>query len=138
MKSRGEIRSIEAYKQLNDFSGLLFERKITPTDFDLVIDFGGSEWVLGEIKHKQASVPYGQRLCLTRALEAHYKAKVKALGIIAYHDYSPSELIPVASLIVAEVWTDPDPGWRLPSRTATILEIIRAWRMSPCFPPFGR
>ena len=42
---RGKIRNENHAKQLNDFSGLLRRRGITPTDIDGLIDYSGRAFI---------------------------------------------------------------------------------------------
>lgn len=128
MKARGDIFNERRYKQLVSFVGLEFERKITPTDFDMVIDFGGKEIVIGEFKLFGNELPHGQRLCITNILEALFRSGVKPLGLIACHDVPPEERIEAATLIVSEVWFAPDKGWRPEQRARTVRQVIDDWR----------
>ena len=123
---RGTIHSLERYKQLIDFSGLRFERNITPTDFDAAIDFGSKEWVLIEYKHKGNPLSSGQRRCLESALLAHQKSGIKALGIVANHSTEADEVIDGASCNVIEVWSNGQ--WRTPRVQRTVKETIDFWR----------
>lgn len=127
---RGEIKNMERYKQLHDFSELIFERGITPTDFDLVIDFGRRQWVLGEIKSVGKALPRGQRMAIEAALLAHTQAGIDCLGFVADHDTASHELIHVANLPVREYWLSQHKHWSpvhgYPGRT--VKEFIEAWR----------
>jgi len=123
---RGKIHAIERFKQLLSFEGLNFERNITPTDFDAVIDFGSKEWVLIEYKHEGNSLSWGQRKCLSSALEAHQKQGIAALGILAVHNTKSDELIDAASCRVVEVWIKGK--WIMPKQIRTVRETIDFWR----------
>lgn len=125
---RGEIRNIERYKQLLDFSGMQFERGITPTDFDFVLDFGSKEWIVGEFKTEGNSIPWGQRRCLTSALEVHYQLGIFTLGFIAIHNIPPNRLVPVHDAIVKEAWFDPSVGWIKIRKRRRAREFVDAWR----------
>lgn len=128
MLERGSIRHIDRYKQLLDFSGLQFERKITPTDIDMLIDFGSKELVIGEFKSAGAPVHRGQLRCITSLLEVHHSYGIRSLGMIAYHDYPPEQVIMVSKLLVDQLWFHPRKGWVPESKGRTVREIIDAWR----------
>jgi hypothetical protein len=126
---RGTIYNIERYKQLLDFSGLQFERKITPTDIDLFLDFGGIEFVVGEFKVKGNSVPYGQRRALNEILQhLSIKGKTNAMGIIAEHQTPPDKMINACNCWVTEYWFDIARGWQPPKEPITVRKAIEQWR----------
>lgn len=62
MKSK--ILNPKRMKQLIDFKGLELDNGIYPTDIDGLIEYHDSEYILLEVKHKDARVPYGQRLAI--------------------------------------------------------------------------
>lgn len=128
MKARGDIFNEARYKQVVSFVGLEFERKITPTDFDLVLDFDGKEIVIGEFKLFGNKLPYGQRLCITNTLEALFRSGVKTLGLIACHNVPPKERIIAATTIVYEIWFDPNKGWIPEHKGRTVRTVIDDWR----------
>lgn len=125
---KGQIYNIKRYKQLLDFSGLEFERGITPTDYDMVLDLGQTEWIVAEVKTGDTALPYGQRKCITNDLQVHYKQKIKTLGLIAHHNLPPEKLILVAALPVDEYWLCPRRGWERPQNKWTVREFIDKWR----------
>lgn len=98
---RGVIRNRQYANQVRDFSGLRWEN-MTPTDFDLAMDYHNTAWVYGEFKYKDAELPYGQRLALQRQCNDMRHVK-PTLGIIASHSCGPSEDIPCAETVVTEV-----------------------------------
>ena len=57
MKSK--ILNPKRMKQLIDFKGLELDNGIYPTDIDGLIEYHDSEYILLEVKHKDARVPYG-------------------------------------------------------------------------------
>lgn len=125
---RGEIFNLEKYKQakLLDFSGLQFERKITPTDIDLIIDFSNKEWVIGEFKTKGTDIPYGQKLCLERLCKNLTLQTKQVLGFIAFHQTSnPNQIIKASECIVTEIWYDNT--WK-ESSPRTVRDLIEKWR----------
>lgn len=125
---RGKIINLARYKQakLLDFSGLYFERKITPTDIDLIIDFGDKEWILGEFKTKGNDIPYGQRLCLERLLKSLLLNQKLVLGFIAFHETQDcNKIIDASECIVTEIWYNDKWHKSLPR---TVKNLIEKWR----------
>lgn len=123
----GEIENFERFKQVISFQKMVFERGISPTDFDVVIDFGGKEWVLGEVKRIGTYVPIGQKIALTRALQAHKKVGVKVLGFVCVHDVPVDEPVIVADCVVHYVWLDGD--WLdVSHKQQSVMDLIREWR----------
>ena len=124
---RGVIKNLKRYKQLLSFEGLKFERNITPTDLDAIIDFASKEWVLIEYKTEGNPVLRGQRIAISSLLEHQAKSGIKALGIIATHNYPSHEIIDGAQCLVIEVWTQRK-GWQQPRQQRTVRETIDFWR----------
>jgi hypothetical protein len=122
---RGEVRSIGRYKQLLDFSGLNFERNITPTDIDMFLDLGAAEFVITEYKLDGHSTPTGQRRALTELLKALSGSGI-ALGVVAVHSSPAHQMIDAARCIVVEYWSGGQ--WRTLGRKVTVRELIDRWR----------
>ena len=70
---RGEINYIKRAQQILDFSGMLFDYKITPTDIDGCIEYRNKCFMFFEVKYKNdegtAPLPFGQALALTRIID---------------------------------------------------------------------
>lgn len=128
MVERGAIRNVERYKQLIDFSGLIFERKITPTDIDLFLDFNGTEAILGEFKLQGKSLPYGQRRALNELLKDATNSGKHTLGFVAEHQTPPDQQINAATCLVVEYWSDKTPLWKPPKQPINVREMIDRWR----------
>ena len=123
----GEIENLERFKQVVSFHKMVFERGISPTDFDVVIDFGGKEWVLGEVKRVGNYVPTGQKIALTRALQAHQKAGIKVLGFVCVHDEPVDQPVIVADCLVQFVWQNGQ--WAdVYAKRQTVMDLIKEWR----------
>lgn len=124
---RGKIFNLKKYKQakLISFVELQYERKITPTDVDFVIDFGNEEWVIGEFKTKGTSLPYGQKLCLERLCQNLTLKTKKVLGFIAIFSTPTNEIINASTCIVSEIWINNK--WEF-SRKRTVKNLIDEWR----------
>lgn len=83
--NRGAIQFRDRRKQIVDFSEVRFGN-ITPTDCDGIIEYHNKAYILFEIKYHDATVPKGQLLALTRAVDDFKKANKQALLVIAEHD----------------------------------------------------
>lgn len=79
MKSK--ILNPKRMKQLIDFKGLELDNGIYPTDIDGLIEYHDSEYILLEVKHKDARVPYGQRLAIQRMVDDFTKAGRRQLQL---------------------------------------------------------
>jgi glycerophosphoryl diester phosphodiesterase len=118
-EDRGKIRNREFAKQLRNFSGLRFG-KITPTDIDGFIDFGGRIFIFIESKHGTAKLPYGQRLALERLCDASQKAGIDSIVIIGSHETQDD--IDMANIPVIELrWMG---KWRIPKKKTTVRQKI--------------
>ena len=95
---RGAIRNREFAAQLRDYSGLRYG-KITPTDYDLVIEYHNICWIYCELKYENAAVQYGQRLAIERQCDDMQKVK-PTVFFIASHNSSGD--IDAASAVVTE------------------------------------
>lgn len=98
MKSK--ILNPKRMKQLIDFKGLELDNGIYPTDIDGLIEYHDSEYILLEVKHKDARVPYGQRLAIQRMVDDFTKAGKKAVAIVCEHkvDDTPRRMSLVTSV----------------------------------------
>lgn len=126
---RGGIYCPERYTQLLDYTGLTFERNGSPTDFDLVLDFGGKELIIGEFKTKNKTLPYGQRRAITTVLLAAHRAGVQVLGFVARHDCPPDKMIPAHDCQVHEFFCPfQSMQWQKPQGDRRVKEFIDSWR----------
>lgn len=101
MENRGKIIHREYAAQIRDYTGLRWG-SITPTDIDLVLDFGGILFVLGELKYKNTVLKYGQRLALERINDAIEKSRSACYCLILSHNNKPPEDIDTANSWVIE------------------------------------
>lgn len=122
---RGHIYNLARYRQVINFAGLQFERNITPTDIDGVLDFGGKFFVLIELKHSDAPLPYGQRLCLERLCQ-RLRNDSDAAVIVSRHDCPPEEPVLAAETIVSEyLWQG---KWLVPQQETSLragIELLK-------------
>lgn len=80
MKSK--ILNPKRMKQLIDFKGLELDNGIYPTDIDGLIEYHDSEYILLEVKHKDARVPYGQRLATPRRMSSGTSATLMKASLL--------------------------------------------------------
>lgn len=104
MFERGVIRNRQFASQLRDFSGLRFG-KITPTDIDAAVEFGGRLFVFVEAKFGLGTMPYGQRLCLERICDAIHRPPTRyACVLVANHNEAAGDVDFGASRVVRYRW----------------------------------
>lgn len=123
---RGEIYFRARAKQLRDYSKLRYGN-ITPTDIDGLIEYHGKCFVIIELKYKDSSLSYGQKLALERLTDDLGKP---VICIIASHDTdNPDEDIDVSKAIVSEyrfkeAWRVPKIRYTVKDLTDKFLELI--------------
>jgi len=124
---RGAIRNRSRAKQLRDFTGLRFG-KITPTDIDGFLEFNDTLFVYFEAKQVGATMPYGQKLALTRQCNAidgtendQHVTRMAAL-IVIEHDTEADQDVDYAKAKVTSVYRNRE--WRTPSRGITGREAV--------------
>lgn len=120
MSQRGVIRNREYAKQLRDYRGMVWG-KISPTDIDGFIDFGGRLFVFIEGKHGNASMPCGQALALERLCRAcHAPPFRSAIILLCTHDTDGD--IDYAHCPVARYyWAG---RWRQPRKSINVKEAV--------------
>ncbi len=108
---RGLIRNRAAAQQLRDFSGLRYGR-ITPTDIDAYMEFGGRLFVFVEAKYGGALLPYGQQLALERLVDAlHQPPKRVAVAMVVAHDTQGADVSFADTRVQRYRWAG---AWRAP------------------------
>lgn len=117
--NRGTIQFRNRRKQIIDFSGLRYDN-ITPTDCDGIIEYKNKAYVLFEIKYRNAEVPRGQLLALTRMVDDYKRANKYALLIIAEHNIDDAEQDIDAANCKVRKWYDGI--WR--QNPLTLKELI--------------
>jgi len=122
MHERGKIRGREYATQVKDFTGLRWG-KITPTDIDGLIDFGGKFIVVFELKYIGTEMPHGQRLALERLSDG---SKTPMLVLVATHNTPPEEDIKVhAATVIEWRWNG---KWGKPLKTISLYDSIESAR----------
>lgn len=104
--SKGVIQHRKRALQINDFSGLVRHRGITPTDLDGCLDYRGSAFLFMEGKFQDAPTPIGQKRFLENLCNAVLDGGKFACAIIYTHNAPSSKDVNVASSIVKEVFWD--------------------------------
>lgn len=127
---RGEIQYIDRAKQLILFTGLERMRGITPTDIDLLIDYGGKSFLYGEAKFKNRILPVGQRKALENLVKSHTQNWHTAVAIVFNHECKTNEEIISKDQLVTEVYFRTDEGaflWMPVKKIFTVLAAIEWW-----------
>lgn len=108
-KELGKIGNVARYKQVNNFSGLAVE-KCTPTDIDfnipIYVEWRKKGHIIGEIKHRNAPVPLGQRWALQEMANDLHKAGKTAWVVVVQHsiDDCEEEVDVATDCIVREIY----------------------------------
>lgn len=127
MKSK--IMNPKRMKQLIDFKGLELDGGIYPTDIDGLIEYHDSEYIILEVKHDNAKVPWGQRLALQRMVDDFTKAGKKAVVIVCEHDIDDTDKPVVAAVCnVRELYYGGEKKWRPPDEPMTVRQAIVGFR----------
>lgn len=119
---RGKIRNENHAKQLNDFSGLLRRRGITPTDIDGLIDYNGKAFIFLEGKHANTALPMGQKMALENIAKAIQDAKREVIIFVFRHNVEQSQQITVADQLVTEIYYQR--RWFPPTKKLNVLDAI--------------
>ena len=118
MSERGVIRNRAAAQQLRDFSGLRFGR-ITPTDIDAYLEFGGRLFVFVEAKYGGSPLPYGQQLALERLVDAIHNPPIRyATALVVSHDTQGADVNFSETRVRRFRW---DGAWRFPKEAGISL-----------------
>ena len=125
---RGKIVNRKKAQHIKDFSGLQFERGITPTDIDLFVEFDNETFVLGEIKSKDKEPPGGQRIAFERLADALSQVK-KTIFLIAEHECELDIDIPTADCLVKKYRLHGN--WIKPRSNTTVRQAIEKFKKHP-------
>lgn len=127
MKSK--ILNPKRMKQLIDFKGLELDNGIYPTDIDGLIEYHDSEYIILEVKHNKAKVPWGQRLALQRMVDDFTKAGKKAVAIVCEHNVDDTNKPVVAAVCnVRELYYGGEKRWRPPDSPMTVRQAVNNFR----------
>jgi len=118
---RGKVFNRALAAQIRDFSGLRYNN-ITPTDIDAFMDFGDKLFIVIEVKLSGAEMPYGQRLALTRLVDAcHSDNGRKAIGIVCEHGNRTGDIDLAHCSVVSIYW---DRKWHSDQRRRSVRALI--------------
>jgi hypothetical protein len=121
---RGQVGNIAKATQWRDYSGLRFERNITPTDIDGSVDFDGELFVMLEYKSKGAPLSHGQRLHLESHTNAINEGSKRAACLVCEHETPPDEPIDGAAARVVEYLWWGNQKWLRPSLSIDTYSAI--------------
>lgn len=117
---RGKIRNRE-HVPTKDFSGLRYG-KITPTDIDGFVEFGGKTFVFIELKYGDAVLKYGQKLAMERLCDACENDQRISIALVAHYNTQGEDAVDVAPLPVSEYRIKGK--WHKPKNEITVRQAI--------------
>lgn len=116
--------------QVIDFQGLDIDGNIYPTDIDGLIEYKNSEYIIFEIKHETAEVPYGQRLALQRMVDDFTRAGKQAIVFVCEHPVRNTNRPVVAAWCkVREIYYGGEGKWREPPEEVTVRDAVNSFRI---------
>jgi len=122
---RGKARNGSLTTQVRDYSGLRFERNITPTDIDLAVDFGGRAFVFAELKFEGSPITTGQRKFFENLI---YNLKRPAIVFVACHNAILNQEIDGEKAEVVEAYSNYKRQWVVFPKRIPLREAIESWR----------
>lgn len=127
---RSKIEHPKRMKQLVDFVGLELDSGIYPTDIDGLIEYKDSEYIIIEVKHRNAKVPRGQRLALQRMVDDFTKAGKNSVAIVCEHSVDDANKpVIMAKCRVRELYYGREHKWRPPDKKMNVRQAIDAFRV---------
>lgn len=122
-------------KQLISFTGMTIENKhnLYPTDIDGLIEYHDKGYVFFEVKHRDAAMPYGQRLALQRMVEDAARVGKTSIAIVCEHTVDdPCIPVTVATCRVREIYYSKEHRWRAPKFSAmTVRQAVDGFLYAP-------
>lgn len=123
------INNPAGMKQLIDFKGLAVDGYIYPTDIDGLIEYKDSEYIIFEIKHGNAEVPFGQKLALQRMVDDFTKVGKQAVAFVCEHSVDDTDTAVIAALCkVREIYYGQEHQWRRPNRPITLRQAVDSFQ----------
>lgn len=123
---RGTIKNFQHATQARDFNEIRWG-KITPTDVDLSIDFGGKFFVFADLKFQGATMPRGQEIYFENLCRVLWKGGSHAVAIVAEHCAPPNTPIRAYEAIVTRYFlqTPKQPAkWRTPREQIYLKKAV--------------
>lgn len=145
--SNGVIKFKARAKQLNNFSGLIRMRGITPTDIDALIDYNGRAFIYLEGKLKDKKMDKGQLRALESMVNSHTKAGHPSAAIVYWHSIPSDFEVPVDMQFVRAIFCqtkipnlcrkyyENSQWWEPMTETTTVKSAIDYFE--ECFKMFG-
>jgi len=124
MVLRGDIYNPARASQLVSFSGILYG-KITPTDIDGLIDFGGNSFAILEFKFGDTPLPFGQRLAIENLVYRLQNGGASAIAIVCEHEIPAHQAIIASDTIVRSYLYRGK--WQIPRATYTCKGLLDAF-----------
>lgn len=121
-------------RQIVDFKGLAYARRIMPTDLDGFLEFGDKLYVFFELKHHipvlgeqvDTLMPVGQLMALERLVVVVGRQR-PALLVEAHHECQPAVDVTAAYAVVHRYWLETPriPGaWKVPAEPMVLSTLI--------------
>ena len=96
-----------------------------PTDIDGLIELRNREYIILEVKHRGAAVPYGQRLAIERMVDDFTTVGKSAVAIICEHQIDdPDKPVVAAYCKVREIYYGNEHMWRQPDDSINVRQAI--------------
>jgi hypothetical protein len=104
------------------FTGLVYERGISPTDIDGLLDFGGKLFILWELKYLDAELPDGQRIALARICDTLQRGGAEAWVLVGRHSVPALEPAETGTATLSEYRVDGE--WKAAQRQISLRDAI--------------
>ena len=126
---RGEIYNEDAFKQPMLYSGMTYERNISPSDWDFFLEFNGNLFIYGEGKRIPGDLTRGQKSSIEHVCNSHNKAGHKAVGFLYQHNVPAPMPVYVKDQTVSKCFWDGQ--WKDTPKKPTVAEFID-WVITWC------
>jgi hypothetical protein len=119
---RGEIYNEDAFKQPMLFSGMTYERNISPSDWDFFLEFNGNLFFYGEGKKAPKDLTTGQRRSIEHTCNSHDKSSHIAIGFFFQHEVPAPKPVYVKDQSVTKYYWKG--YWHYTNPKPTVAEFI--------------
>jgi hypothetical protein len=117
------ITNMDKFSQPVLFDGV-GKGQCRPTDYDCVIELDNKYWFAFEIKEKNKTMPYGQRLSYTRTADKWHQCGDVAYVFQVHHNVEdPSKAIMLKDCIMSEYYYQGE--WHLAKNDLNVTQIIK-------------
>jgi len=98
--------------------------QLRPTDYDGILEIDNKYWFAFEIKEKNKTMPYGQRLSYTRTADKWHQCGDVAYVFQVHHNVEdPTEPIMLKDCIMSEYYYKGE--WHLAKNDLNVTQIIK-------------